>query len=58
MTTKSGKKNMKVKHVMLPVEVIARLEKLRRRLEKNGPATESQAIRAAIMQGLDSLEGA
>ena len=52
------KKKMVVSHVMLPTEVIARLERLRKRLEKNGPATVSQAIRMAIVQGLDTLEGA
>lgn len=55
--SRTTKKKMVVSHVMLPVEIVARLEKLRRRLEKNGPATVSQAIRAAIVTGLDALEG-
>lgn len=55
--SRATKKKMVVSHVMLPVDIVARLEKLRRRLEKNGPATVSQAIRAAIVTGLDALEG-
>jgi len=55
---KKEKDKMVTSHVHLPRDVVARIERLRKRLEKGGPATTSQAIRMAIVHGLNSLEGA
>ena len=50
------KNKMVTSHVILPVEVMAKIERLRRRLEANGPATMSHAIRCAVIEGLKTLE--
>ncbi len=50
------KNKMVTSHVILPVDVMAKIEKVRRRLELTGPATMSHAIRVVVIEGLKTLE--
>jgi hypothetical protein len=52
------KKNMVVLHVVVPAELLARIERQRKKLERNGPAPMTAAVRMVLLHGLDALEGA
>ncbi len=42
---------------MLTPEMHARIDRLRKKLERDGPVSKGHAIRVAIIAGLDAIEG-
>ncbi len=58
MSPSKKKGNMVVLHVVIPDNVLMRLERQRKKLERNGPTPMTAAVRMVLLHGLDALESA